>query len=212
MATNIGLRRAYTVWAIFYDSMVRFLRWSRRRSLALLDLQAGDSVLLVGCGTGADFEFLPPDVEVTGIDVTPAMLRRAAARVGNRRIRLLEMDAMALRFPDNTFDKTVLHLLLAVVPDPVRSLQEAERVTKPNGLLVVLDKFWNRPQPPPLPLRMVNAILGGYVSAVNRNFFAILRQTSLELVREIPLGFGGLYLLYLLRKPAGGGNAATREP
>jgi hypothetical protein len=48
---------------------------------------------------------------------------------------------------------------------------------------------------------MANAILGGYVTALDRNFYAILEKTSLELVREIPLGFGGLYLLYLLRKP-----------
>ena len=212
MASNRGLRRAYTVWATFYDGVVRFLRWSRRRSLALLDLRAGESVLLVGCGTGADFEFIPRGVEVTAVDLTPAMLRRAAAKIGDRRIRLLEMDAMDLRFPDNTFDNTVLHLILAVVPDPVRTLQEAERVTKPNGLLVVLDKFWNRPTPPPLPLRMVNAILGGYVSAVSRNFHAILKRTSLELIREIPLGFGGLYFLYLLRKPAPGGGAPRRGP
>jgi ubiquinone/menaquinone biosynthesis C-methylase UbiE len=212
MASNRGLRRAYTIWAIFYDSVVRFLRWSRRRSLALLDLRAGESVLLVGCGTGADFEFIPRGVEVTAVDLTPAMLRRAAAKIGDRRIRLLEMDAMDLRFPDNTFDKTVLHLILAVVPDPVRTLQEAERVTKPNGLLVVLDKFWNRPTPPPLHLRMVNAILGGYVSAVNRNFHTILKRTSLELLREIPLAFGGLYLLYLLRKPAPGGGAPRPNP
>lgn len=170
MATNIGLRRAYTVWAFFYDSAVRFLRWSRRRSLALLDFRTGDTVLLVGCGTGADFEFLPRDVEVTAVDLTPAMLRRAASKVEGRHIRLLEMDAMDLRLPDNAFDKTVLHLILAVVPDPVRTLREAERVTKPNGLLVVLDKFWNRPAPPPLPLRMANALLGGYVTAVDRNF------------------------------------------
>jgi SAM-dependent methyltransferase len=90
------------------------------------------------------------------------------------------------------------------VPDPVRTLQEAERVTKPNGLLVVLDKFWNRPTPPPLPLRIVNALLGGYVTAVDRNFHAILRQTSLKLLREIPLALGGLYLMYLLRKPVTG--------
>lgn len=212
MATNIGLRRAYTVWAVFYDSVVRFLRGSRRRSLALLDLRAGDSVLLVGCGTGADFEFIPKDVEVTAVDLTPAMLRRAAAKVGDRRIRLLEMDAMDLRFPDDTFDKTILHLILAVVPDPARTLQQAERVTKPDGLLVVLDKFWNRPTPPPLPLRIANAVLGGYVSALNRNFHAILKHTSLEVLREIPLAFGGLYLLYLLRKPATGGDAPRREP
>ena len=90
MATNEGLRRAYTVWAIFYDVVVRFLRGSRRRSLALLDLRAGESLLIVGCGTGADFEFLPADVEVTAVDLTPAMLRRAAAKVGDRRIRLLD--------------------------------------------------------------------------------------------------------------------------
>ncbi len=201
MATNIGLRRAYTVWAIFYDAVVRFLRSSRRRSLGLLDLRPGDAVLLVGCGTGADFEFIPPEVRATAVDLTPAMLQRAAAKVGGRHIRLLEMDAMDLNFPDSSFDKTVLHLILAVVPDPVRTLREAERVTKPNGLLVVLDKFWNRPHPPPLPLRMANAVVGGYVTALNRNFHTILKETSLELLREIPLGFGGLYFLYLLRKP-----------
>ena len=149
MATNPGLRRAYTLWATFYDSVVWFLRGSRCRSLALLDPRAGESILIVGCGTGADFEFL----------------------------------------------------ILAVVPDPVRTLREAERVTKPDGLLVVLDKFWNQPKRPPLPLRMANAILGGYVTAVDRNFYAILGTTSLELVREIRLSFGGLYFLYLLRKP-----------
>jgi ubiquinone/menaquinone biosynthesis C-methylase UbiE len=201
VATNEGLRRAYTLWAIFYDSVVWFLRGSRRRSLALLDLQKGDSLLIVGCGTGADFEFLPADLEVTAVDLTPAMLRRAAAKVGDRRIRLLEMNALDLRLPDNAFDKTVLHLIVAVVPDPVRTLQEAERVTKPNGLLVVLDKFWNRPEPPPLPFRLANALLGGYVTAVNRNFRQLLAGTSLQVVREIPLGFGGLYWLYLLRKP-----------
>jgi phosphatidylethanolamine/phosphatidyl-N-methylethanolamine N-methyltransferase len=155
----------------------------------------------------SDFEFVPRDVEVTAVDLTPAMLRRATDKIGDRHIRLVEMDAMDLRFPDSTFDKTVLHLILAVVPDPVEALREAERVTKPNGLLVVLDKFWNRPTPPPLPLRMANTILGGYVTTVDRNFHAILGRTSLELLQEIPLAFGGLYLLYLLRKPGAEGNA-----
>jgi len=201
-ASNRALRRAYTLWAVFYDPGVRFLRWSRRRSFGLLDLRAGDSVLLVGCGTGADFEFIPQDVTAVAVDITPAMLRRAAAKIGNGRIRLTEMDAMQLGLPDNTFDKTVLHLILAVVPDPVRTLQEAARVTRPGGLLVVLDKFWNRPQRPPLPLRVANALLGGYVTAIDRDFHAILCGTPLELFREIPLGFGGVYWLYLLRKPS----------
>lgn len=182
MATNLGLRCAYTVWAAIYDPLTRFLRWSRRRSLALLDIQPVDTVLILGCGTGADFEFLPRQAEITAVDLTPAMLRRAAAKIGDRRIRLDEMDVMDLRFPKDTFNKAILHLILAVVPDPVRTLQEAERVTKPGGLMVVLDKFWNHPGRPPLLLRMTNAILIGYVTSVNRNFHTILAETSLEIV------------------------------
>jgi phosphatidylethanolamine/phosphatidyl-N-methylethanolamine N-methyltransferase len=201
MASNLGLRRAYTIWATIYDPLTRFLRGSRRRSIGLLGLRPGDKVLIVGCGTGADFEFLPPGPECVAVDLTPAMLRRAEAKIGNRRIRLEEMDAMALRFQDHAFDKAILHLVLAVVPDPVRTLQEAERVVKPGGLLVVLDKFWNRPRRPPLLLRIANAICGGYVTAVDRNFPAMLANTSLEVIQEISMGFGGLYYLYLLRKP-----------
>jgi ubiquinone/menaquinone biosynthesis C-methylase UbiE len=203
------LRKAYTLWAKIYDPLTGFLRWSRRRSLALLDVRPSDTVLLVGCGTGADFEFLPAEATVAAVDLTPAMLGRAAPRTAGRKIRLAEMDAMTLAFPDDRFDKTVLHLIVAVVPDPVRTLREAERVTRPGGVLVVLDKFWNRPERPPLPLRLANAVFGGYVTAVDRNFRAILAQTSLELVREVPLGFGGLYWIYLLRKPARGGGIAA---
>jgi ubiquinone/menaquinone biosynthesis C-methylase UbiE len=201
-ATNRGLRRAYTLWASVYDAVVFFLRWSRRRSFGLLDVQPEDLVLLVGCGTGADFELLPASGRAVALDLTPAMLRKARGRIGERRIHLVEMDAMRLGLPDDTFDKTVLHLILAVVPDPVRTLQEAERVTRPGGRLVVLDKFWNRPTPPPFPFRIWNALLGGYVTHVSRNFSAILAATSLRLVREIPLAAADLYMLYLLEKPA----------
>ena len=113
MATNLGLRRAYTVWATIYDPLIRFLRRSRRRSLALLDIQPAESVLILGCGTGADFEFLPRQAEVVAVDLTPAMLRRAAAKIRDRRIRLEEMDVMDLRFPRDTFYKAILHLILA---------------------------------------------------------------------------------------------------
>lgn len=202
MATNRGLRLAYTVWAAIYDPLTRFLRRGRRRSIALLDIRPWDTVLLVGCGTGADFEFLPRDAQCVAVDLTPAMLRRAAAKVEDRRIQLEEMDAMDLRFPDDTFDKTILHHILAVVPDPVRALREAERATKPSGHLVVLDKFWNHARRPPLFLRLATAVFGGYVTALDRNFHAILARTSLEILQEIPMGFGGLYHLYLLRKPA----------
>jgi ubiquinone/menaquinone biosynthesis C-methylase UbiE len=202
VATNRGLRRAYTLWATFYDAVVAVLRWSRRRSFAVLKAGPEDTILLVGCGTGLDFEFLPAAAMTVAADLTPAMLRKAKRRIGGRRIHLVEMDAMRLALPDDAFDKTALHLILAVVPDPAATLREAERVTRPGGTVVVLDKFWNRDSPPPLPLRALNALMGGYVSHVSRSFPAILAATSLRQVREIPLAVADLYLLYLLEKPA----------
>ena len=88
-----------------------------------------------------------------------------------------------------------------MVPDPVRALREAERATRPGGHLVVLDKFWNHARRPPALLRLASAVANRYVTAVDRNFPAILAHTSLERLQEIPMGFGGLYHLYLLRKP-----------
>jgi len=205
VATNRGLRAAYTLWATIYDPVVSFLRWSRRRSFRLLEIRPEERVLLVGCGTGADFELLPPTARAVAVDLTPAMLRKARGKIGGRRIHLVEMDASRLGLPDDAFDRTVLHLILAVVPDPVCALREAARVTRPGGRLVVLDKFWNRETPPPLPLRAFNAVMGGHVSQITRNFPAILAATSLRLVREVPLAVGNLYVLYLLEKPAGSG-------
>ena len=202
MATNAGLRRAYTLWAAVYDPLTRFLRWSRRHAVALLDIAASDRVLLVGCGTGADFEFLRPDAEYVAVDITPAMLRKAEQKVGCLRVQIAQMDAMALDLPSESFDKAILHLIVAVVPDPVRALREVERVLKPGGRATVLDKFWNRPRRPPWPLRVANAMFGGYVTAIDRNFDAIVAQTSLTVVRKLPLSFGGLYFLYLLQKPS----------
>jgi phosphatidylethanolamine/phosphatidyl-N-methylethanolamine N-methyltransferase len=43
-------------------------------SIGRLRLASGDRVLVVGAGTGLDFDFLPSNVHVTAIDVTPAML------------------------------------------------------------------------------------------------------------------------------------------
>src|SRR3712207_8472663 len=63
-------------------------------------------------------------VEVLATDVTPAMLRQAwaHARPG---IEFRVMDGMALDLPDGSFDAALLHMVLEVIPDPVKCLREA---------------------------------------------------------------------------------------
>jgi ubiquinone/menaquinone biosynthesis C-methylase UbiE len=96
--------------------------------------------LIVGAGTGLDLDFLPSNVHVTAIDVTPAMLKhleRRAAGMG-RSVTARIMDARQLAFPDSSFDAVVMHLILAVMPEPERGLREAVRVLKPSGRIAVL--------------------------------------------------------------------------
>jgi phosphatidylethanolamine/phosphatidyl-N-methylethanolamine N-methyltransferase len=133
------LRARYSLYASFYDLGPGFEE-ERRRAIALLALRPGERVLVPGVGTGADLPLLPADVEVLGIDLTPAMLGRARglARPG---VELRVMDARRLDLPDGSFDAVLLHQLLEVVPDPVRCLAEAARVLRPGGRISVFDKF-----------------------------------------------------------------------
>ena len=65
--TNRWNRWRYTLYAPIYDWIVRSFNTSRRRSIQLLELKAGEQVLLVGAGTGEDIQFMPEDVQITAV-------------------------------------------------------------------------------------------------------------------------------------------------
>src|SRR5687768_10945396 len=144
--TNTWNRIRYSAWAPFYDVVTGGFDRYRRESLARLQLSAGERVLLVGAGTGADLRHIPPSVMAVATDLTPAMLARAGKhqRPG---VYLAIMDGHQLAVRSGSFDAVVLHLILAVIPDPVRCLKEAARVLRPQGRIVVFDKFV-RSRPP----------------------------------------------------------------
>ncbi|MCB1960454.1 MAG: methyltransferase domain-containing protein [Rhodocyclaceae bacterium] len=158
----MSLRHSYTLIAPFYDAALNAAtRHARIRSLAPLNAELPGRVLLAGVGTGLDLPHLPPQHDYVGLDLTPAMLQRSRRRAGALRYQPVLGSALALPFGDARFDHCVLHLILAVVPDPARALGEALRVTRPGGTLLVFDKFlrpgqraWLRRALTPLSMRI----------------------------------------------------------
>lgn len=138
----MSLRLSYTLIAPFYDAFLQAAtRGARRQSLGRLAEAAPLDVLINGVGTGLDLPHLPPQHRYVGLDLTRAMLKRALARAAALDFHAVQGDAQRLPFAEASFDAVVLHLILAVVPDPARCLGESARVLRRGGSLLVFDKF-----------------------------------------------------------------------
>jgi len=100
-------------------------------------------ILDAGVGTGRNFPFYPPDCEVVGIDLSPAMLARAEHRrsTAATSIELRQMDVTRLDFPDRSFDAAVATFLFCTLPDElqVAAMRELGRVVKPGGIIRCLE-------------------------------------------------------------------------
>lgn len=199
--SNRWNRLRYTLWAPLYDPLVRVLARERRQSLQLLGAKPGERILIVGAGTGADLPYLPAGTIVLATDLTRAMLEHARARAAAR-THLALMDGHSLAVPSGAFDGVVLHLILAVIPDPVRCLQESARALRPGGRVVVFDKFV-RGERTPLALRVLNPLARLLFTEMTRRFEEILERSRVPLVvtRDEPASFGGLYRRLLLQAP-----------
>ncbi len=200
--TNTWNRIRFTLYEPFYDLVARWFTKQRRRSIALLALKPSERVLIVGAGTGLDLEFLPKDLFIAANDITPAMvhqLARRAKRLGLE-VEARVMDGQSLQYGQETFDVAILHLILAIIPDPVRCIQEVERVLKKGGRAVILDKFLPDDRTPSWGRKFLNLFASVIATNITRQLGPILRPTSLKIVHEEPAGFGGLFKIVLVKK------------
>jgi len=195
------LRLSYSLIAPIYDLVIeRPMRAARRRSLAELPTDVPGCVLLSGAGTGLDLPLLPKLHRYVALDFNAAMLAHAKPRAAGLDAELVLGDSMALPFADASFDHVVLHLIVAVVPEPQRCLAEAARVLKPGGTVILFDKFLHPHQHAWLR-RALNPLTRRLATRMDVVFEEALRAApELEVVSDVPALAGGWFRRILLRK------------
>jgi ubiquinone/menaquinone biosynthesis C-methylase UbiE len=157
-------------------------------------------VLLAGVGTGLDLPHLPPQHRYVGLDLNQAMLHRALPRVGDIDFVPVQGDAQRLPFADASFDSAVLHLILAVVPEPAHCLAEIARILRPGGQALVFDKFLRRGQPA-LLRRLANPLARRVATRLDVVFEDLLAGTpTLTLEHDQPALVGGWFRMIRLRR------------
>lgn len=104
-----------------------------------------DWVLDMGIGTGSSLSFFPSDRgNIVGIDLSGGMLDHCRRRIKEKnldRVTVFQADALHLPFADNTFDHVFISHVISVVSDPYRLVREAQRVSKPDSRIVIVNHF-----------------------------------------------------------------------
>src|SRR5512139_511094 len=184
----MSLKYSYRLIAPFYDVAIsRLLNAARRTSLANIPATGRFDILIDGIGTGLDLPYLPACHRYVGSDLVGAMLRRARPRSTGLDCTLVRADSMALPFAAESFDIVVLHLIVAVVPQPAALLAEAARVARPGAKLLVLDKFLQTERAAPLR-RLLNPLAARVATRLDVVFEETLaRVPVLRKVRDQPV-------------------------
>ena len=198
--TNWWNKFRYTLYAPGYDLLGTIFSKSRNKSICELGIIPGDEVLIVGVGTGLDLEFIPAGCHITATDITPAMIAHTLKRNLHLKhnLKALVMDGQHLDIRDKSVDKIILHLILAVIPDPVACLKECQRVLKPDGKITVFDKFVPKDRKLSLLRRIFNPLTSFLFSDITRRIEPIVSETDLVIGSDVAADFNGNFRIISL--------------
>lgn len=166
--------------------------------------QPGDRLLEVGVGTGKNIPYWPEDIEVTAIDLVPAMVARA-----RKRLRSLGLDAevqtgdiQALEFIDNQFDAGAATFVFCSVPDPLKGLAEMARVVKPRGDIFLLEHVRAENEVLGTIMDLANPVMRYLMGPdINRDTVGNVAASPLELVSVQDLDSLGIFKHIHARSP-----------
>lgn len=196
----------------------------KRRMVVLLDLQEGDQLLDVGCGTGDDVRALAqlvgPTGRAVGVDASATMVAEARKRAEGLDLPVAyhQGDACHLAFPDGTFDGCRAERVLQHLDDPDLALAELVRVARSGARIVVVEPDYGT-----LVIRGADEAVTGRILRKRREHFrsATIGRRLPEICKKLGLVQMSITLLTnsstditrpgerrLLRKYAGAANSA----
>ena len=188
------IRQMFSDIAHRYDLLNRLLslgqdgHW-RRAMVAQAALPEGGRLLDLATGTG-DVALLAarsfPRSTIVATDLTPRMVELAREKEGAERVRWGVADAIALPFPDRSFDVVTSAFMLRNVPDVRRAFAEQRRVLRPGGQSLTLEMCWPDRAPMSVLFHLYflkwTPLLGGMLSG-HREAYTYLPQSVRRFMR-----------------------------
>ena len=189
------VKNVFKILAPFYDTVTMPFSRIRDKVVDFTNARNGSRILDVGTGTGKQaFAFAKKGYDVTGIDLSEAMLKVAKKKNNYENVKFTVADASNLPFKDSCFDVSGVSFALHDMLLPIRekALNEMVRVTKPGGMIVIVDYA--------LPENKIGRFLiyhfvklyegKYYIEFIKSEFEALLGKSGIEITEKLPILLG----------------------
>lgn len=181
--------------------------------VALASLKEGEVVLDLGSGAGLDMFVASKKVggtgKVIGVDMTPAMIEKAkknAEELGITNVDFRFGDIEDMPVDDNSVDVVISNCVINLAPSKAKVFQEAYRVLKPGGRVMVSDIVLSKPLPKEVSDEVVTytGCIGGAI--LDEEYLQHMRNAgfeNVEITSKAGKSLHGAYSAYIAgRKPA----------
>jgi phosphatidylethanolamine/phosphatidyl-N-methylethanolamine N-methyltransferase len=199
-----SIQKTYKRYSYFYDlSFGSIFDPGRQKAIEKMTFSPGDHLLEVGVGTGLSLPLYPSDVFISGIDVSPEMLKKAHKKKAKERLNnvvsLEIMDAENMTFSENSFDKVVAMYVATVVPNPLRLVDEMRRVCKPDGEIYIVNHFQHN-HPFICGVEKIAYPLSKFLGfRTHLSLDSFIEDAKLDVLEQEEVNFGGYWTLLRVR-------------